>query len=136
MIGSKPPTQPYKIILPVSAVMVLICLYGAGNDFLWLETNAKDLSLVYVALLGVIVFWGIAGWILTHTSPSTSPQALVLDRMAWVLTFAALFAQFSFPVGSEYSHLVSLVVYLMIAGRGLVIFANFWRRYQEDRQER
>ncbi|HVN55555.1 MAG TPA: hypothetical protein VMT46_14575 [Anaerolineaceae bacterium] len=134
MIGSKPPTQPYKFILPISAVMVLFCLYGAGSDFLWLENNAQNINLVYAVLLAAIIFLGVSGWILTHSSPSSSAAARVFDRLSWVLTFAALFAQFTFPVGSEYYRLVSMVVFLMIAGRGLVIFANYWRRYQEDRQ--
>ncbi len=115
MLGSKPPTQPYKIILPAAAILTLFCLYGAGNDFFWLEGHANVMNLVYLVLLPVIVFWGISGW---------------------VLTFAALFAQFSFPAGSQYAHLISLVVYLMIAARGVVIFVNYWRRYQEDRQGR
>ncbi len=136
MLGSKPPTQPYKIILPAAAILTLFCLYGAGNDFFWLEGHANVMNLVYLVLLPVIVFWGISGWVLTHQDPSVNQLARVLDRLAWVLTFAALFAQFSFPAGSQYAHLISLVVYLMIAARGVVIFVNYWRRYQEDRQGR
>src|SRR5512146_612380 len=118
MIGSKPPTQPYKIILPAAAILTLFCLYGAGNDFFWLESHANDaMSLVYLVLLPVIIFWGISGWVLAHQDPKVSQIARVLDRLAWVLTFAVLFAQFSFPVGSQYARLVSMVVYLMIAAR-------------------
>jgi len=135
MIGSKPPTQPYKIILPAAAILTLFCIYGAGNDFFWLEAHAAAaMSLVYLVLLPVIVFWGISGWVLTHQDPGANQLARVLDRLAWILTFAVLFAQFSFPVGTQSAHLVSLVVYLMIAARGAVIFVNYWRKFQEDRQ--
>jgi hypothetical protein len=136
MIGSKPPTQPYKIVLPLAALLAAGCLYGAWNDFFWLESHTAAMGRVYLVLLAVIVFWGISFWALIHLGPYHHPFARLMDWAAWGITFAAFAVQFFLPAGGEWARLAGLVVFLMIAARSGVVFAHYWRRYQDDAHAR